>query len=478
MTMDFSSAHISAIRQAMMLGLAHHPLPDTAGEALTALALVAARGRYARPLPPARENAGTRPSGGIDPATLLPEAARQPLLRLFTGKDGSTSDATAFAVLRAIKLSGLGLHPFDFSRLEDFIARFAEDLGPLERTWLKAVRPDDNKKADASYDDEPVTAENLGAAGKAGKLAFLKGLRAGDPAKARSLIEGLLPRETAALRAELVGLLGVSLGNADAAFLESLAQDRASSVRDAAAALLARLPGNAAYDKKLARLRDRIEIKKAGLLRRRIVLDLRKEPRANGIFRSFEGYQENKELFEGVRLGDLARSLNLAEDEMIAAGLDQVELGNLIFRAAVLENPARDLSRYAALFKGDLSHLTLLMLSDLLPRLHATARAAVLDLTISPGSWSSLPSPVLLQQVPAVLGDALPPHLAAALLRSPPWREAMQSGRDDARLAWLGAVAPLIPRPLSGEFLRDAEPEARRAALYHRFLLALPDQAK
>ncbi|MFZ5677323.1 MAG: DUF5691 domain-containing protein [Pseudomonadota bacterium] len=475
--MDFSSAYIGAIRQAMMLGLAHHPLPDGAGDTLTTLALVAARSRYGRPLPPRRENDGMRASGGIDPATLMPEAARQPLLRLVTGKDGSASDAIACAALRAIKLSGLGLHPFDFSRLEDFIARYAEDLGPAERKWLKEVRPDDKRSAGTSDDDGSVTAENLDAAGKAGKLAFLRSLRASDPARALSLIEGLLPQETAALRAELVGLLGVSLTKADAAFLESLAQDRASSVRDAAAALLARLPGSAAYEEKLERLRDRIEIKKAGLLRRRIVLELRKEPRANGVFRAFEGFHENKELFEGVRLGDLARILNLAEDEMITAGLEQAELGNLIFRAAVLENPRRDLSRYAALFKGDLSHLTLLTLTDLLPRLDATARAAVLDLTISPRGWSSLPEPIILQQVHVVLGAALPLHLATDLLRSPLWREAMEGGPDDARLSWLSAVAPLIPRPLSGDFLRDAEPEARRAALYHRFLLALPDPA-
>src|SRR5262249_34827377 len=157
-------------------------------------------------------------------------------LRLLLDRNAGRADGIAFGVLRAINAGGLKLHPFDYARLEEFIAQHAADLGPEERAWLSVVRPE--RKLDSAYLDAPLTDATLPHASKAQKLQFLRALRQDDAAKARELIEALLPNEPANVRAELVGLLAAKLGDTDRAFLEGLARDRAPSVREAADGLL------------------------------------------------------------------------------------------------------------------------------------------------------------------------------------------------------------------------------------------------
>lgn len=473
MTMDFSRPALARMRQAMLLGLAHNALPK-GRDALTTLSLVAARRRCDRLALPSSDSAIARAPDGIDRAGLLPEAARAALLRLFAGKDGKSSDSIAAATARVIKSSGLKVHPFDYARLEGFIAQFAGDMGPQERTWLTAVRPA-SKLALPSYDDAPVDEHNLAQAGKAQKLSFLRALRQRDPAKAVSLIKQVLPHESAGTRVELIGLLGIGLGDSDRSFLEEVVTDRAQSVREAALMLLARLPGTSAHDQKLAQLKDRIEAKKAGLLRRRVVFSLRSSPKPQTAFDPLQGLNESTEWVEGLPLAEIAGLFGVTVDELIAGSVESPVLGHLLLRQAVLEAGPVDLKTFAPLLAGDLGHLTLAILSDLLPRLAGEGRRALLALAFRPGGWSSLPSYPVFASLHAALGEALPHEIAAELLQSSPWREAMRGGNDDMRGRWAEALAPLIPRPLSERFLTDVETVSRRAALYHRFLLTLPE---
>lgn len=471
MTMDFSDRELDRLKRAMLLGLAHNPLPD-AGDALTTLSLVAARSRYQRPAPPPIDTQLIRALESIDPSHLLPDAARAALLRLFTGKEGKTSDTIAWATLRAIKASGLRLHPFDYSRLENFIAQFGEDLGPHERAWLKAVRPA-GKLAGPSYDDEPVDEHNLAQAGKAQKLAFLKDLRRSDPAKALRLIQQLLPNESANNRAELIGLAAIGLSDADKAVLEDAATDRAQSVRETAVMLLARLPGTSAYGQKLVRLKDRIDAKKAGLLKRRMVFSLRGTPKPNAALNPLQGLNEGKELFEGAKIADIAATFDVSIDELIVGSLESPVLGHLLLRSALLEEGRSDLDAFVPLLAGDIGQTTMLILGDLLPRLSDARRKTLLALAFRPGNWSSLPSYPAFVSLYDAFGEALPREIAAELLQSSSWRDAVHGGSDDARGRWAEAIAPLIPRQLSENFLADAESFSRRATLYHRFLLTL-----
>src|SRR5690606_31471129 len=80
--------------------------------------------------------------------------------------------------------------------------------------------------------------------------------------------------EGADVRLRLVDALATGLGTADQPFLESLAGDRAPSVKQAVTRLLARLPGTGAAQAQVDELRSRIVEGKAGLLRKRVTLTL------------------------------------------------------------------------------------------------------------------------------------------------------------------------------------------------------------
>ena len=66
-----------------------------------------------------------------------------------------------------------------------------------------------------------------------------------DPALARAWLEAALPQEKAERRQVLVEILAIGLAAEDETLLESLLDDRSQAVRQAAAGLLAHLPGSA-----------------------------------------------------------------------------------------------------------------------------------------------------------------------------------------------------------------------------------------
>lgn len=80
----------------------------------------------------------------------------------------------------------------------------------------------------------------LGSAGD--RRAYLRELRAADPAKARGLLEGGWEKETPDDRAEFLALLAEGLSMDDEPFLEAALDDRRREVRQHAADLLTRLP--------------------------------------------------------------------------------------------------------------------------------------------------------------------------------------------------------------------------------------------
>jgi hypothetical protein len=95
--------------------------------------------------------------------------------------------------------------------------------------------------------------ERFATAARADRLALLTDLRATEPDFARTLVEDTWADEQAATRAGLLDTLHIGLSHRDEPLLERALDDRAQSVRAAAAALLDRLPDSA----RAARMRDR-----------------------------------------------------------------------------------------------------------------------------------------------------------------------------------------------------------------------------
>jgi hypothetical protein len=90
--------------------------------------------------------------------------------------------------------------------------------------------------------------------------AFALGRRA-DPAAARELLEAQWSTVSAKVRADAVRALGPGLSAADEPLLERALDDRAKSVREAAAAMLDRLPGSARAARMAERLRRLVRVR-------------------------------------------------------------------------------------------------------------------------------------------------------------------------------------------------------------------------
>jgi hypothetical protein len=105
---------------------------------------------------------------------------------------------------------------------------------------------------------------------RADRLALLTDLRATEPDFARTLVEDTWADEQAATRASLLDTLHTGLSTADESLLERALDDRAATVRAAAAALLDRLPDSA----RAARMAERA----TKLRRKNAIFDVPDEP--------------------------------------------------------------------------------------------------------------------------------------------------------------------------------------------------------
>ena len=112
------------------------------------------------------------------------------------------------------------------------------------------------------------------------RLPVLTVVRADDPARARALVESTWSSDSARDRAAHLGALRVGLGPEDEALLERALDDRAATVREAAAVLLDGLPGSARAGRMAERLRPLIQTK--GVLKRSLEVTLPDAPDATG----------------------------------------------------------------------------------------------------------------------------------------------------------------------------------------------------
>jgi hypothetical protein len=117
--------------------------------------------------------------------------------------------------------------------------------------WLAARNP---RWSWAAPPEPGAAADRFATATRAERAALLATLRATDPARGRELVESTWHSETAADRAGLLDTFASGLSDADEPFLESTLDDRAATVRAAAAALLDRLPRS----RRAGRMADRL----------------------------------------------------------------------------------------------------------------------------------------------------------------------------------------------------------------------------
>jgi hypothetical protein len=313
----------------LMQGTARRPLepagplaqglpPGDPATPLRLLALASQAHLFALPPAPSDYDEVATPD---DPRPVVPAPARALMLRLVSGKGNPPDDSAAFALAVALERLRLRPHPFDVPRMEAFVRKHAERLGPAAaEAFARAQRPGDH-----GYwlDAAELDRTNWALATPARKASFIAGLRASDPDGARELVEQQLPLEKAEIRLRLVDALATSLASADRAFLESLLADRAPTVKQAATRLLARLPGTGAAQAQIEELLSRVTAGGAGLLRKRTVLKLQLPANLRPGSAQTQWLAAN---FGAVGSGQLAAALGLDEDQLADAAQDDKPL--------------------------------------------------------------------------------------------------------------------------------------------------------
>jgi hypothetical protein len=256
--------------------------------------------------------------------------------------------------------------------------------------------------------------------------------------------------EQAPVRLVLVKALAENLSQADQAFLEGLAKDRAPTVREAAESLLARLPGSPQAAKRLDECMSRIKRTTEGVLRRRMALQLDYPATVK------ESQRETWAIstFGTIALDDFAKGLGLSIDEIAAAtAYDQM----LSIVLAVQASQSRRYDLLARLVREGLVYAWVAMVeADDIDILDPEAWSAA---AIQPDLWREMPG--ALMRLYAKLRTPLPAPTAERLLASKAWRDL------------LGIAEQNMPDPIVFSTIATLVPQALRDAL-RRPLAQLP----
>jgi len=254
-----------------------------------------------------------------DRRAIVPENVRPLILRLVSGKGNPSDDAAALALALALDAAGWRLHPFDLPRLDAFVRKHSEVLGQA----VRGSTDQDAERAGDWFAGDSLDPTNWTLATSARKAAFIAELRGSEPARARALVEAQLPLEKADVRLRLIDALATSLSGDDRPFLESLATDRAPTVKQAVTRLLARLPGTGAAAAQIEELVSRITEGKAGLLRKRVTLKLQLPANLKGPAPITDWLAAN---FGAVSSATLAAAFGLSSEAMLEAAQGDDEL--------------------------------------------------------------------------------------------------------------------------------------------------------
>jgi hypothetical protein len=450
------------IRRSFLLGLTRQPvatppalgglLPRGCDPTLALLALVGQRQRFAgAPYLTADAVPDAARRLHEDRRPILPPRARRALNRLAASVEKSLAASVVPIALRRIGATGCRPHPFDLPELARHIKADAENHGLAERAYLALIASDADEDAAKGLFFERITTDNWTTFPKAHRRSFVAGLRRENPAAGRALIESVWKTEPAPIRATLLDALTVGLGADDKPFLEKLAGDRAESVKQVAARLLARMPSAEGFEQRLAEAARCFKRPSHGLGRAMAAMGIGRQGALTFTLPVELTYAELDRLFSGLPLGALANAVGVTPAEIIAA------------------------------LPEDEHHTCLLLLDSAVASDDAATVQCIVGtrLLASRALTGSLVMPLA-----SAARLALDPDMAARLLAAPAWKNAISGGveeagpagpKDDGRLIF---TATLMPREVMPAFIDSLAPlplaATRTAKDYADLILALP----
>jgi Family of unknown function (DUF5691) len=348
------------IRQTFLLGLARQPLvvpPRLAAivghptpehdPALALLALTGQRQRFALPqLPPANPVPDAARRMHEDARPILPQQARRALSRLVASVDKTYAGIVLSIAVRRVGEAGCRAHPFDLPGLARYIMSDA-GLGLAERAYLALTASESDGPEASSLFFETITADNWTTFPKANRRAFIVGVRHRDAGAGRALVEAVWKTEQAPMRVALLEALATGLEPDDKPFLDGLVGDRAETVRQTAAQLLARMPSTEGYRQRLAAaaacFRRPAKGPMSGLLSAvglggaGLTFGL-SEGTTKGVKNAAELQGARERLFTGLRLAELAEAVGVTPDEIVEAlPMDEHHVLTLLIDSAVAD---------------------------------------------------------------------------------------------------------------------------------------------
>ncbi len=206
--------------------------------------------------------AGALPAAAGDEA--LPAAAPDPLHAwlLREGPSRTQHELLALLAARAQRLPEAWLPTaLDLGRRSMALRGPVAAVLGARGAWLAAQRDDWHwALGSGAVDDEQRWTDGT----LEQRVDLLRRQRAHAPAAARTRLAAALPELPASERAELLATLAVGLCGDDEALLESALSDRSREVRQAAAALLLRLPASAFVERAIARIEPLLRQEPAG----------------------------------------------------------------------------------------------------------------------------------------------------------------------------------------------------------------------
>jgi hypothetical protein len=464
--MALSSQTRAAWTRRLIAGAARGGAAPDSLDPRAALALLGARARFERPS--LSEPAEIEPAVE-DRRSILPGAARPPLRRLLRQKTGAMPGQTlVWAAFLALGARSFRLDPFDLPLAEPWLRQPWAPVGPTERAFLARLSPGKPTLAVLGWNETP----------SAERYRAVRERRVADPDEGRAFVRAQLPGLQAPARADFVQALELGLGEADRSLLGELAGDRARGVSEAAKALLARLPGSAAYAERLAAARQRLTLKKAGLLGGKRRLELAAPPKATR-----DPSMEAIALAQWLRLSDLAAQLSSTPNDLIGAA--EAPLPALVVATAALcEGRADALDRLAGPLAAYGPAWFATQLAGPLGAMPPAARRLALERYVEAAPPTEL--------VHSAYAGALLEHLegplslaaARAMLRSPGAERALEELGDKAKarvaLDRLISLAALVPRAATPELAAILDRAGGAATGPARdliqFLQALPDE--
>ncbi|WP_226664580.1 DUF5691 domain-containing protein [Microbulbifer aggregans] len=181
------------------------------------------------------------------------------------------------ATLRLMARRGVSAHPADW--MPDPGAN-ENRLPPVYRPWLQWI----HQQHSAANAVIALGEDNWDDYMPGERKALIADMRRTDPSRARTLLEACIGRESAERRVALLELLQVQLVEDDINFLRGLTTDRSQKVRILCAQLLSQLnalddesaKNTGTDDQEHDRLSEGFQVKKSGLLQRRIVVEPQK----------------------------------------------------------------------------------------------------------------------------------------------------------------------------------------------------------